>query len=409
MNCRFCGSKNGSTVLDLGFAPPSNAYLSREALSAPEMYLPLRLFVCEDCWLLQTEDYTKPSVLFQNDYAYLSSASNFWLAHAKKYYSDIKKKLSLNSGSRVVEIASNDGYLLQYFQRDGIPCLGIEPTLVAAQEAEKKGIRCIIDFFGEKLSKNIVASEGTSDLIVANNVLAHVPDINDFVRGMKILLKDGGTVTVEFPHLLMLLASNQFDTVYHEHFSYLSLFVVKRIFETFGLKVFDVEKLLTHGGSLRVYATHLDDPRETKESVFQLEREEKEFGLCSLPIFENMQKKAMKTKIEFLKYLIDKKSSGYNVVGFGAAAKGNTLLNYCGVSTDLISCIFDSAPTKQGRYMPGSHIPIVSPTELIKHRFDEMIIFPWNLSDEISKTVLDIRKAPVKFTTVIPELRTFYG
>jgi hypothetical protein len=383
MNCRHCGEPLTHTFLDLGHAPPSNAYLTTEDLSRPEIYYPLRVKVCDQCWLVQTEDYADADKLFSSDYAYFSSTSSSWLAHAKAYAETIVRELDLDDSSFVIEVASNDGYLLKNFVAAGIPCLGIEPTNSTATAAEVLGIPILREFFGEALGNQLAAEGKQADLIAGNNVYAHVPNINDFTRGLKAALKPGGTITLEFPHLMQLIAHSQFDTVYHEHFSYLSLQVVNRIFASCDLRIWHVEELPTHGGSLRIYGCHTDDVRETQTSVTNLLQEEADRGLQSLQTYQDFQWRADKIKNDFLNFLIDQKSKGKKVVAYGAAAKGNTLLNYAGVKPDLLPFVCDASPVKQGKFLPGSHIPIWSPDKLSLDSLDCLLILPWNLQNEL--------------------------
>jgi hypothetical protein len=383
MNCRHCHKLLEHVFLDLGFAPASNAYLSREDLKAPEKYFPLKLFVCGNCWLVQTEDYALAEELFPSDYAYFSSTSQTWLDHAALYVEQMCIRFGLNEQSYVIEIASNDGYLLKNFSAKKIPCLGIEPTASTAFAAEALGIPVLRSFFGNVLAADLAKEYKQADLVLGNNVYAHVPDINDFTRGLKTILKPGGTVTLEFPHLLNLIADSQFDTVYHEHFSYLSLYTVCQIFVGAGLRVWDVEQLTTHGGSLRVYGCHIDDSRASSASVHQLLAEEKGRGLQQLDTYKSLQARAELTKNTLLAYLVEQKMAGRRVAAYGAAAKGNTLLNYAGVKPDLLPYVVDAAASKQGKYMPGSHIPIESPSVLKERHPDIILILPWNISKEV--------------------------
>jgi len=404
MNCRHCGKPLTHTFLDLGFAPPSNAYLTAEDLRRPEKYCPLNVKVCDQCWLVQTEDYAQADELFSSDYAYFSSTSTGWLAHAKKYAEKMTEQLSLGRSSFVIEVASNDGYLLKNFVASGIPCMGIEPTASTAAAAEALGIPVLREFFGESLGKQLAAEGKQADLIAGNNVYAHVPDINDFTLGLKAALKPQGTITLEFPHLMRLLEQIQFDTVYHEHFSYLSLYTVSRIFEKAGLRVWDVEALPTHGGSLRVFGCHADDTRETSLAVTHLLKEEQKRGLQSLEVYQTFQAKADRVKDDLLTFLIEQKRIGKKVAAYGAAAKGNTLLNYGGVKPDLLPFVCDAAAAKQGKFMPGSHIPILSPEAIQQSRPDYVVILPWNIADEVMKQNDFIREWGGKFVTAVPEL-----
>jgi SAM-dependent methyltransferase len=404
MKCRHCHAELKHVFLDLGYAPPSNAYLSKEELLAPETTYPLKLYVCDQCWLVQTEDYTEADKLFSGDYAYFSSTSQSWLQHAARYTEEIIKRLGLSKDSFVIEVASNDGYLLKNFVAAGIPCLGVEPTDSTADAAEKIGIQVLREFFGVATGTALAKSGKCADLICGNNVYAHVPDINDFTQGIRIALKKGGTVNLEFPHLMRLIEHNQFDTVYHEHFSYLSLTSVFSIFAKAGLRVFDLEELTTHGGSLRLYGCHESDPRATKPVVLEMLEREKVFGLQNLSVYEGFQEKADKVKADFFAFLIEQKRIGKSVAAYGAAAKGNTLMNYAGVRNDLIDFVCDAAPSKQGKFMPGSHIPILPPAELARRRPDWVVILPWNIADE----VIEQQQAFLgggKFVIAVPELK----
>jgi SAM-dependent methyltransferase len=405
LNCRHCLNELTYQWLDLGFAPPSNAYVSREQLSAPERYYPLRLFVCEKCWLVQTEDYAKANELFSGDYAYFSSISKSWLQHASDYCSQITHRLSLNESSFVIEVASNDGYLLKNMVSAKIPCLGIEPTDSTADAAESFGIPVLREFFGESLGKSLANQGKQADLIIANNVLAHVPDINDFVKGLKMALKPSGTITLEFPHLLQLIENSQFDTVYHEHYSYLSLGTVRQILSSVDLKVVDVDILQTHGGSLRVYACHKSVSREASTMVSRVLQEESLAGLQSLFGFEGFQRRAFAIKLDLLQFLVAQKKNGKQVVAYGAAAKGNTLLNYAGVNADLLTYVVDASVHKQGLFMPGSHIPIVDEKIIREKKPDFVLILPWNLKDEISTQLDYIKEWGGKFVISMPEMR----
>ena len=404
MNCRHCGEPLEHIFLDLGFAPPSNAYLTKEELSKPEKYYPLKIMVCEHCWLVQTEDYAEADELFSPNYAYFSSTSSSWLDHASRYADKMTETLGLNKESMVIEVASNDGYLLKNFVKAGIPCLGIEPTASTAASAEKQGVPVLREFFGKALANQLAAEGKQADLIAGNNVYAHVPDINDFTRGLKAALKPEGTITLEFPHLMRLLEFNQFDTVYHEHFSYLSLYTVDRIFQKAGLRIWNVEQLPTHGGSLRVFGCHDDDPRETKQAVTTLLQKETERGLQQLQTYLNFQPRSDKIKDDLLAFLIEQKRNGKKVVAYGAAAKGNTLLNYAGVKPDLLPIVCDAAVAKQNMYMPGSHISILSPDQLAKAEPDYVLILPWNIAAEVKEQNAELEKSGIKFVAAVPEL-----
>lgn len=403
MNCRHCGTTLQLPFLDLGSAPPSNAYLTTVGLHRPEQWFPLRVMVCERCWLVQTEDFSRPDSLFDADYAYFSSFSDTWLEHARSYVQTMIERFDLGAHSMVVEIAANDGYLLQYVHKAGIPCLGIEPTAGTARAARAKGLIIVEDFFGENLAQALAAEGHSADLVTANNVLAHVPDINDFVGGFALLLKPGGVATFEFPHLLRLVQENQFDTIYHEHYSYLSLMAVETIFADKGLQIFDVEKLSTHGGSLRVYAQRADEGRRVRtQRVDDLLLEEKAAGMTKAPFYTGLQKRAEQIKNDLLLFLLEAKRQGLVVAAYGAAAKGNTLLNFAGVRPDLLQYVADRNPAKQGKFMPGSRIPIIDETYLQRNRPDRVLILPWNLRDEVIKQLEYIREWDGKFVTAIP-------
>lgn len=404
MNCRHCGKALEHVFLDLGYAPPSNAYLTEAALRAPETWFPLKLHVCDECWLVQTEDYAGADELFSPDYAYFSSTSQTWLDHAARYSAMIRERLGLSARSFVIEVASNDGYLLRNFVAAGIPCLGIEPTASTAAVAEALGIPVVREFFGTKLAARLAAEGRQADLIAGNNVYAHVPDINDFTAGLKAALKPGGTVTLEFPHLMRLLQYTQFDTVYHEHFSYLSLHTVRRIFERAGLRVFDVEELPTHGGSLRIYGCHVDDARATTDAVGAVLDEEGRQGMRVLDTYRAFQARADRIKDDLVMFLIDAKRRGKAVAAYGAAAKGNTLLNYAGIRPDLLPYVCDAAAAKQGKYLPGSHVPILPPAALRERRPDYVIILPWNIADEVQQQNAFIREWGGRFVVSVPTL-----
>ena len=386
---------------DLVNSPPSNSFLTENELNEPEVFYPLKTYVCDECKLVQIDEYKKSDDIFSSNYVYFSSFSNSWLEHAKKYVEDISTKLDLKPTSFVTEIASNDGYLLQYFKEKNIPCLGIEPTSSTAAVSKGKGIDVVEDFFGSKLALNLKKS----DLILGNNVLAHVPDINDFVRALKIALKDSGTITMEFPHLMNLIKDNQFDTIYHEHFSYLSLCTVKQIFEAQDLKLYDVEKLLTHGGSLRIYATHSDNTslKET-ENISSILEEERNFGLLDINVYKEFQERANKVKCDLVEFLLKAKKENKKVVAYGAAAKGNTLLNYAGVKSDLIEFVVDKSPYKQGLYLPGSHIPVVGEEVLRNSVPDYVLILPWNIKDEVVTQLDYLRVNGCQFVVAVPSL-----
>lgn len=405
MNCRHCGVALQHLFLDLGFAPPSNAYLKAEDLNRPETYFPLRIRVCDQCWLVQAEDYTRPEELFNSNYAYFSSTSSSWLAHAQLYAQSITARLGLGKDSFVIEVASNDGYLLKNFVAANIPCLGIEPTDNTARAAEALGIPVLCEFFGEDLGHMLANQGRQADLIAGNNVYAHVPDINDFTRGLAAALKPEGTITLEFPHLLRLIQNNQFDTTYHEHFSYLSVHAVQAIFKTAGLRIYDIEALETHGGSVRIYGCHANSALKQHAAVQRVLQEEVENGLLELATYETFQSRADKVKDDLLTFLIKQKRLSKKVTAYGAAAKGNTLLNYAGVKPDLLPFVCDAAPSKQGQYLPGSHIPILHPQTLVEKRPDYLLILPWNLSAEICEQNKFLSEQGTKFVVAVPQLK----
>ena len=405
MKCRHCGSEVSLPFVDLGFAPPSNAYLTAKALREPEKYYPLRVMVCEHCWLVQTEDFTRPHDLFDHQYAYFSGISTTWLAHCRHFVEEMQATLGLNIHSHVVEVAANDGYLLQFVKGAGIPCTGIEPTTSTATAARSKGLDIIEDFFGAKLAKKLVDEGKAADLTVANNVLAHVDEINDFVQGFAILLKPAGVAVFEFPHLANLVENNQFDTIYHEHFSYLSLTVVNRIFQACGLTVFDVQEMSTHGGSLRVFAQRTDTGQKpVNNRVKSLLAREKTLGMETKAYYAGFQAKAEKVKDDFLVFLLNAKAKGKTVAAYGAAAKGNTLLNFAGIRPDLIAFVADQNPAKQGKYLPGSHLPILESCELVKFNPDYLVILPWNISKEIKKANTELANHGTRFVSAVPVL-----
>jgi SAM-dependent methyltransferase len=399
MKCRFCHHELTHVFID---------FLTKEMLNEPEVFYPLRLFVCENCYLVQIDEYKKSGEIFNQDYAYFSSFSTSWLEHAKRYVEMITDRLRLNAASHVIEIASNDGYLLQYFVQKQIPCLGIEPSANTAQVAKGKGIDTLEDFFGEHLAERLANEGKQGDLIIGNNVFAHVPDVNDFVMGLKIVLKPGGVITMEFPHLMRLVEQNQFDTIYHEHFSYLSFLAVQRIFVAHDLDIFDVEELPTHGGSLRIYAKHRkDSAKAISSNVNAFQKCEFAAGMNDLSYYRGFQNKADNVKYSLLSFLVEQKQSGAKVVGYGAAAKGNTLLNYCGIKKDLIRFVIDASPHKHGKYLPGSHIPVVKEEEITRLKPDYVLILPWNIKDEIMDQLSYIRNWGGKFVVPIPEIEIF--
>ncbi len=405
MSCRHCNNKLSVPFLDLGSAPPSNAYLNGLDLQAPEIWFPLRLLVCDACWLVQTEDYAGRELLFTDQYAYFSSYSTSWLEHARCYVQQMIARFGLTADSLVAEIAANDGYLLQYVQSSGIPCVGVEPTAATAAAARAKGIKIIERFFGVDLASELATSGQLADLIVANNVLAHVPDINDFVSGFTHLLKPSGVATFEFAHVLRMVKENQFDTAYHEHYSYLSLAAVEKIFTSCGLQVFDVEELPTHGGSLRVFAQRADSGEQlVSPKVAALRQREVAAGVTSSSFYSGFQAQAEQVKDDLLSYLISSKRDRFKVGAYGAAAKGNTLLNFAGVRPDLLPYVVDRNPSKQGKFMPGSRIPIVDESYLRTHRPDRILILPWNLREEVIEQLGYARGWGCQFVTAVPTL-----
>jgi SAM-dependent methyltransferase len=405
MNCRHCHSPLTLLFLDLGTAPPSNAYVSAADLHAPEKYYPLRIYVCTDCWLVQTEDYARHDELFAADYAYFSSFSESWLAHARAYVAEVVGRFGLDGQSHVIEIAANDGYLLQYMQARGIPCLGIEPTASTAAAARVRGIRVREQFFGVALARELLAANEAADLLIANNVLAHVPDINDFVSGFAVALKPAGVATFEFPHLLRLVEQVQFDTIYHEHYSYLSLLAVERIFASCGLQLFDVQELPTHGGSLRVYAQRADTGvRPASAAVRALLERERAAGMTDPAFYCDFQARVAQVRDEFLSFLIGARRAGKRLAAYGAAAKGNTLLNYAGVRADAIDFVAERNPAKQGRFLPGSRIPIVPEEQLRVARPDYVLILPWNLRLELCAQLDYVHAWGGKLVTALPTL-----
>lgn len=405
MKCRHCNHELSHSFLDLGSSPPSNAYLTTETLNKPEKWFPLKVMVCDKCWLVQTEDFADAHELFDADYAYFSSFSSSWLKHADDYVQAMIARFQLNTDSKVVEVAANDCYLLQYVKAKNIPCLGVEPTHSTAVAAREKGIDIVESFFGVALAKELVATGHQADLTAANNVLAHVPDINDFVSGFTHLLKPNGVSTFEFPHLVNLVKQNQFDTIYHEHFSYLSLTSVKAVFEKNGLEVFDVEEIPTHGGSLRVYAQRTDTGKHPKTARLQdLLIKENALGVNSVAFYENFQEKVNHIKDELIIFLTEAKRAGKRVIAYGAAAKGNTLLNFAGIRPDLLPCVVDKNPAKQNKFMPGSRIPIVSEEIISSQKPDYILILPWNIKDEVFDQLDYAHEWLAKFVTAIPTL-----
>jgi len=405
MKCRHCGAELTLPFIDLGTAPPSNSYVTAKQLAGPEKWYPLRVLTCTNCWLAQTEDYAHFEELFSSDYAYFSSFSSSWLAHAQRYVDDMVGRFNLGRESHIVEVASNDGYMLQYVKNVGIPCLGIEPTHSTAQAARDRGIDVVEKFFGVSLAEELVAQGKSADLTAANNVLAHVPDINDFVAGFARLLKPNGVSTFEFPHLMHMVSECQFDTIYHEHFSYLSLSAVKTIFEANGLLVFDVQEIPTHGGSLRVFAQRRDTgTRDVTLTVKEILAREAAAGVSTVSYYEDFQCRAEVIKDDLLSFLIQAKRDGKKVGGYGAAAKGNTLMNYAGVRANLLPWVVDLNPAKQGKFLPGSRIPIVNEEHLRNSRPDYVVILPWNLKTEVMSQLAYVKEWGGRFVTAIPHL-----
>jgi len=403
--CRFCNENLDITFADLGSSPLSNSFLKKSDLIEKEEIFPLHVYVCTNCFLVQLEKFKNPDKIFR-DYAYFSSYSETWINHASEYVDKVIDKFELDKNNFVIEIASNDGYLLQNFKNKNIPCLGIEPALNVAKVAKEKGINTIVEFFGTKIAKKLSLKQQKADLLIGNNVLAHVPDINDFVKGMKILLNSNGIITVEFPHLMKLIQENQFDTIYHEHFSYFSLYTIMKIFEEHNLKIFDVEKLETHGGSLRVYATHKKNTTHIiNNEVKKVLEEEIEFGIKHISTYTNFQNKIIKVKKQLLNFVGNAKKEKKKIVCYGAAAKGNTLLNYCNIGLDHIDYVVDRSFYKQGLYLPGTHIPIKNPDEIKRTKPDYVLILPWNLQEEISNQINFIKEWDGKFVIPIPEVK----
>jgi SAM-dependent methyltransferase len=402
--CRFCGGQSLQTFVDLGMSPLANAYLKLEQLQSMERFYPLHCFVCNYCFLVQLEEFEDPLVIF-NDYAYFSSYSDTWLKHAQAYVEAMLKRENLSPQSQVVEIGSNDGYLLQYFMANHIPVLGIEPAANVARVARNKGIPTLDKFFTSELAGKLVSDGLRADLIVGNNVLAHVPNLNDFVNGLKILLKPHGLITLEFPHLMRLIAGNQFDTIYHEHFSYFSFTTVEKVFAAHKLKLVEVEELPTHGGSLRIYASHAGNTaRFPGERVVELKRREETYGLTRMETYQAFDERVKKTKRQILRFLIQAKEEGKSLVGYGAAAKGNTLLSYCGIRKDFLDYVVDRSPYKQGLFLPGTHLPINPPDMVRRTRPDYLLILPWNIKAEIMEQMAYIREWGGKFVVPIPDV-----
>lgn len=404
MKCRHCDADLKIQLIDLGSSPPSNSYLTSNTLHGPEKWYPLRVLVCDHCWLVQTEDFVGFDEMFSSEYAYFSSYSETWLKHAREYVCMITEKLNLDSESLVIEIAANDGYLLQFFKEKNIPSIGIEPTESTANAAKEKGIDVIKEFFGKKLALKMMKEEKVADLIIANNVLAHVPNINDFISGFAVILKADGCATFEFPHLLNLMEKFQFDTIYHEHYSYLSLTSVVKIFKYNGLSVVDVEEINTHGGSLRVYAKKTISVTHISPNVGRILKKEKDRGFSEPAYYSCLQKNAVNIKNELLLFLLTAKKEGKKIAAYGAAAKGNTLLNYSGIRSDMIEYVVDKNIAKQGKYLPGSRIPIVSEEMLKNNKPDYIIILPWNIKHEIQGQLQYVKEWGARFVTCIPRL-----
>jgi len=405
INCRFCDTPLQHTFADLGMSPLSNSYVPAEKLHSMEAFYPLHAYACEKCFLVQLPEVQKPEDIF-SDYAYFSSYSDSWLVHCKAYVEMMAERFKLSADNQVIEIASNDGYLLQYFQEKNIPVLGIEPAANVAKVAEEKGVPSLVKFFGVNTAKELAVKGTRASVLLGNNVLAHVPDINDFVGGMKVLLADDGVITMEFPHLLQQMDHNQFDTIYHEHFSYLSFIAVSTIFEKHGLKMFDVDEIPTHGGSLRIYACHEEDQSKTVQAstTEMLDREEKR-GFRTMECYTAFSDQVNRTKQALLRFLIDKKQEGKSIVGYGAPAKGNTLLNYCGIRTDFLDYTVDRSPHKQGTYLPGTHIPVYAPDKIKETQPDYVLILPWNLRDEVMEQMAYIKEWGGQFVVPIPEVQ----
>lgn len=407
LKCRFCESELRVSVIDLGMSPLSNAFLTPEGLGKMEPFFPLRVYVCESCYLVQLPEFQSPEDIF-SEYAYFSSYSESWLRHAKEYTDLMIDRFGFSPRNHIVEIASNDGYLLQYFKERGIPVLGIEPAKNVARAALEAGIPTLINFFGTQTAKRLAEDGRGADLLIGNNVLAHVPDLNDFVEGMKTILNTGGIITMEFPHLMRLVEENQFDTIYHEHFSYFSFLTVTSIFASHGLVIFDVEELPTHGGSLRVYARHSEDTsRPVGKRVADMLERERLAGFTDLGYYLSFGKRVEETKRNILSFMIGAKNDGKSIAGYGAPAKGNTLLNYCGIRTDFIDYTVDRSPHKQGRFLPGTHIPVYSPEKLKETRPDYVVILPWNLKEEIMEQMSHIREWGGQFVVFIPEVKVY--
>jgi SAM-dependent methyltransferase len=405
--CRFCGCRLEHTFVDLGVSPLVQSFLTVEQLNQMEPFYPLQVFVCENCFLVQLQEFVAPEEIF-GDYLYFASYSDTWLAHAKRYTEDMVRRFAIDEKSLVVELASNDGYLLQYFVEKKVPVLGVEPAANVAAVAAKKGVPSLVKFFSSQTARELFAEGKRADLLLGNNVLAHVPKLNDFVEGMKILLKPTGVITMEFPHLMRLMEENQFDTIYHEHFSYFSFLTVEKIFAAHGLTLFDVEEPPTHGGSLRIFARHAEDgSKPVGPRVIELRAREERKGYGRLETYAQFAEQVKETKRKLLEFLIQAKRDGKKVAAYGAAAKGNTLLNYCAIRTDFLDYTVDRSPHKQGRFLPGTHIPVYSPDQIRKTRPDYLLILPWNLKDEIIQQNAYIRDWGGQFVVPIPQLTVY--
>lgn len=405
--CRFCSAPLNYTLIDLGMSPLANSYLREDQLNTMEPFYPLHVLVCEKCYLVQLPVFESPESIF-GDYAYFSSFSDSWLKHAKIYTDLMINRFHFDSDSHIIEIASNDGYLLQYFKEKGLPVLGIEPAKNVAKAAQDAGISTLTKFFSAQTAMELRNEGIAADLLIGNNVLAHVPDINDFVMGLQIALKPHGIITMEFPHLMRLIEENQFDTIYHEHFSYFSFISVEKIFSSHGLTIFDVDELPTHGGSLRIYACHTEDSSQRiSQNAIRTRNLEESHGYSKMAFYDTFTEKVKKTKRNILKFLVDAKHEGKTIAGYGAPAKGNTLLNYCGIRSDFIDYTVDRSPHKQGFYLPGTHIPICHPDRVAEKKPDYLVILPWNLKEEIMGQMAHIRGWGGKFTVFIPEVTVY--
>lgn len=409
MDCRFCKKPLSTKFVDLINCPPSNSFLSAKELDEPEKYYPLAIYVCDNCYLVQVDEYKKATEIFNSDYVYFSSYSKSWVEHARRYVESMIERFGYNENSLVIEIASNDGYLLQHFKNKGVPVLGIEPTKNTANVAILKGIPTITEYFSSEFAGKLNSRGQKANLLVGNNVLAHVPDIDDFVFGLKTALVHDGVITMEFPHLLRLVEECQFDTIYHEHYSYLSFTTVQKIFRSHQLELFDVEEQPTHGGSLRIFARHLDDTtKEISPRVEEMLAKELAAGVTTMEYYQNFQQRVNTIKNKLLAFLLEKRKQGKTVIGYGAAAKGNTLLNYAGIKgDDLIKFVVDAAPSKQGKFLPGSHIPVYSEEKIREWRPDYIVILPWNLKDEIIEQLSYTNEWGCSFVVFIPELKVY--